>query len=196
MLLVENIRVRCRSCECPFFGKCDWIPTEIHYHTDKSQGITFFFVGQGGGEKESEARRPFIGPSGQRLKGILNDLVKEYGPFNYALSNNIRTRPPENRKPNHYEIKACRTLLRKDVKKLNPKIVVALGLSARNSLVLEKTHPSLKTLRKRGIEPCRFKDLNKNRFSLITTFHPSPINSGKDVEQCIKEDLIPFIIGE
>jgi uracil-DNA glycosylase family 4 len=80
-------------------------------------------VGEAPGAEEEKTGRPFMGASGQKLRAALaaNGLKSVF------ITNTVRCRPPDNRKPTAPEIKACREYLDYEIKRIQPKIVVALG---------------------------------------------------------------------
>jgi len=103
-------------------------------------------VGQNPGKKEAETGRPFVGRSGKYLDKILekNGIDRE----KLFITNTVKHKTPENRKPEDDEIEACLPYLEKQIKIINPKIVVLLGKVAEN------------TPRKKGIK-------------YIETYHPA-----------------------
>lgn len=81
-------------------------------------------VGEAPGAEEDREGRPFVGASGKGLRKELaaNDLTDDT-----YITNVVRCRPPNNRKPTAKEIKACRPYLLEELERLKPKFVVSLG---------------------------------------------------------------------
>jgi len=90
------------------------------------------FIGEAPGEREDVEGRPFVGRSGKFLSKVLS----EHGIDRSAvfITNVVRCRPPGNRRPSEGEIANCRDYLIDELKKVKPKVVVALGASALRSL--------------------------------------------------------------
>jgi len=88
-------------------------------------------IGEAPGKKEDETGRPFIGRAGALLGRALNEasLSRE----EVFITNVVKCRPPDNRKPKAKEIKACRTYLLEQIDIVRPSIIVTLGLTALQS---------------------------------------------------------------
>jgi DNA polymerase len=156
----------------------------VSHNNDVQRCISLFFIGQGGGAEEQNQGRPFIGPAGQRLrKKILPLVFRNTGPLKYALSNNVRFHPPLNRKPFVIEVAACRRFLKRDILFLKPKLISALGNSA--ALSLSGFDYKGDMLDNHG----RIKDTDYG-IPAIATYHPSPLNPGKEIEDIIASDII------
>lgn len=80
-------------------------------------------VGEAPGFEEDKHGRPFIGSSGRLLR---TELARA-GIKNYYLTNPIKCRPPNNRKPTSAELKACRPYLESEIRRLRPAWVVTAG---------------------------------------------------------------------
>ncbi|MCL1785796.1 MAG: uracil-DNA glycosylase [Alphaproteobacteria bacterium] len=82
-------------------------------------------VGEAPGAVNDETGRPFVGHGGQILDKILDRCgVRRADLF---ITNVIKCRPPENRKPTKKEIAACRQYLSRQIDSINPKLIIALG---------------------------------------------------------------------
>jgi len=91
-------------------------------------------VGEAPGREEDEAGKPFVGPSGKKLKELFGTVGIELR-RDCWLTNAIRCRPARNRKPNLQQIQACRPNLLKAIRELKPGLIVAVGDVAVSSLV-------------------------------------------------------------
>lgn len=87
-------------------------------------------VGEAPGREEEKTGRPFMGASGQKLRQAL----AKNGLGSVFITNTVRCRPPENRKPGAAEIKACREYLDYEIQRVKPKYVVALGATPTKAL--------------------------------------------------------------
>jgi len=98
------------------------------------------FVGEQPGDQEDLSGRPFVGPAGRifdkalgeagvdRVRAYVTNAVKH---FKFEPRGKLRL----HKKPNTSEINACRRWIFGELEALKPKIVVALGATAAQSLV-------------------------------------------------------------
>ena len=93
----------------------------------------FVCVGEAPGESEDETGRPFVGKSGDLLTKILVaiNLPRE----DVYICNVIKHRPPRNRNPTPDEIVACTPFLRRQLELLQPRVILALGKFAAQTLL-------------------------------------------------------------
>ena len=91
------------------------------------------FVGEGPGAHEDAKGLPFVGPAGELLTRIIEaiDLTRE----EVYIANIVKCRPPGNRDPLPAEVAACRAFLERQIDLVQPKIVVALGRVAAQTLL-------------------------------------------------------------
>ena len=145
--------------------------TRCKLHTQGRQQVVFgvgnpraeiMFVGEAPGADEDAQGIPFVGKAGQLLTkmieagmGIKRDEV--------YIANVIKCRPPGNRNPEPDEIAACQPFLFRQIASVQPKIIIALGKFAAQTLLESDTPIS----RLRG----RVYDYRGTK--LIPTFHPS-----------------------
>jgi uracil-DNA glycosylase family 4 len=94
-------------------------------------------VGEAPGAKEDETGRPFIGLAGQLLTKILAaiDLTREQ----VFICNVLKHRPPGNRNPLPEEVEACSPYLIRQLELIKPKVIVAFGTFAAQTLLNTKT---------------------------------------------------------
>jgi DNA polymerase len=120
-------------------------------------------IGEAPGAQEDEELRPFVGRSGKLLNKVLeqSNLKRE----DVFITNIVKVRPPENRKPLPYELIQGKELLLKQIEIIKPTVICALGSSALAGL-LGKT-ASITSLR--GTFICAFDTL------IMPTFHPAYI---------------------
>jgi DNA polymerase I len=90
-------------------------------------------VGEAPGREEDEGGRPFIGQSGKLLRNILAEY--KLSPGQIYISNSVKCRPPDNRRPNIKEVAACAHYLIEEIKFVKPKLIVALGQTAAGILL-------------------------------------------------------------
>jgi DNA polymerase len=96
------------------------------------------FVGEGPGRDEDLKGEPFVGRAGQLLTEIITKGMKMKREEVY-IANVVKCRPPENRNPEPDEIAACQPFLLKQIEIVKPRIIVALGTFAAQTLLQVKT---------------------------------------------------------
>jgi uracil-DNA glycosylase len=90
-------------------------------------------VGEAPGETEDQTGRPFVGRAGQLLTKILAAIdVKREDAF---IVNVLKHRPPGNRNPLPDEVAACSPFLVRQIELLQPKVILALGTFAAQTLL-------------------------------------------------------------
>jgi uracil-DNA glycosylase family 4 len=94
-------------------------------------------VGEAPGAKEDETGRPFVGQAGQLLTKILAaiDMTREQ----VFICNVLKHRPPGNRNPQPDEVEACSPYLIRQLELIKPKVIVAFGTFAAQTLLNTKT---------------------------------------------------------
>jgi uracil-DNA glycosylase len=82
-------------------------------------------IGEGPGFHENEQGRPFVGAAGKLLDELLAQagLARE----DVWIGNVVKCRPPGNRDPQPDELSACDEYLERQIKAINPKIIITLG---------------------------------------------------------------------
>ena len=88
-------------------------------------------VGQNPGIEEERQGRPFVGRAGKYLTTILekNGLNRR----DLYITNIVKCRTPQNRKPTSKEIEDCLPVLLEEIDKIKPELIVLLGNVARNT---------------------------------------------------------------
>lgn len=124
------------------------------------------FIGEGPGRDEDRLGRPFVGRSGQLLTRVLKDILGMER-SDVFITNIVKCRPPENRKPTPQESKICtQLLLFKQLKIIRPTVICSLGATALEGLLQKEVKISLL----RG-KPLTIFD----SIVLIPTYHPAYI---------------------
>jgi uracil-DNA glycosylase family 4 len=128
-------------------------------------------VGEAPGEDEDNQGLPFVGRSGKLLDESVTKLGLDPTKDIYVC-NIIKCRPPGNRRPTEEEVNSCINYLEEQIQLVSPKVVVALGSTAVDSLLPANTF---------GITKIRGKVFKFNKVPLIPTYHPSYVlrNGGK-----------------
>lgn len=123
----------------------------------------FVCVGEAPGQTEDEQGKPFVGASGQLLTKILAAI--NFTREQVFICNVIKHRPPGNRNPSLDEIKACSPFLLRQLELLQPKVILALGTFASQTL-LQTTTP---------IGKLRGQVHRYYGVPLIVTYHPAAL---------------------
>ncbi len=91
------------------------------------------FVGEGPGADEDLQGEPFVGKAGQLLTKMIEAMG--YRREEVYIANVVKCRPPGNRNPEPDEIEACEPFLRRQLEAVGPKVIVALGKFAAQTLL-------------------------------------------------------------
>jgi DNA polymerase len=120
-------------------------------------------VGEAPGEKEDLSGRPFVGRAGK----ILDKAMAAAGVdrSQVLITNAVKCRPPDNRRPTVAELAACRPCLLEDLEQAE--LIVTLGSSALTALTGEKEEVS----KVANVE--RMIDVNGRSVTLLPTYHPA-----------------------
>ena len=97
----------------------------------------WFFIGEAPGENEDLQGRPFVGEAGQLLTQMIRtmSLTRE----EVFIANILKCRPPQNRDPHANEINHCRDYLHRQIALVKPKIIIAVGRIAAQTLLETNT---------------------------------------------------------
>ncbi|MEM8750662.1 MAG: UdgX family uracil-DNA binding protein [Pseudomonadota bacterium] len=90
-------------------------------------------VGEQPGDQEDIQGKPFVGPAGQLLKGVISDVgVSDYYTTNAVKHFKFEPRGKRriHKSPSTAEIDHCRWWLQKEIELVKPRAIVALGRSA------------------------------------------------------------------
>lgn len=158
---MEDLNRKIRVCTlCPLCrSRKNAVPGE------GPEDAELLILGEAPGKFEDVIGRPFVGMSGKFLtKYLILAGIRRESVF---ITNAVKCRPPNNRKPRVEEIDACRPYLLSQISTINPKLVLALGVSAASSLGLSFSH--LSEVRGKAVDL----DLNGRRLKVYVTFHPS-----------------------
>ncbi len=127
----------------------------------------WMIVGEAPGEQEDAQGEPFVGASGQLLDRMLAalKLSRNAGTPQQQvyIANTLKCRPPHNRNPVPAELAQCEPFLARQVALVQPKIIVAMGRFAVQSLL--RTAEPIGKLRGRVH---RYQGV-----PLVVTYHPA-----------------------
>ena len=131
----KMIEVRERALHCQ---KCGLAATRTNVaFGEGAVPAEIMFIGEGPGRDEDETGRPFVGLAGQFLTRIIEKAL-EVPRHSVYIANIVKCRAPGNRDPKPEEISACHGFLLEQIRIVKPKIIIAVGKPAANTL-LENT---------------------------------------------------------
>jgi uracil-DNA glycosylase len=164
---LEAAREAARSCtRCPLY----LLGTQTVFGEGPA-AAPVMFVGEQPGDKEDLAGRPFVGPAGRLFDTLLQEagidrekcyVTNAVKHFKHEPRGSFRL----HKKPDTPEIEACKWWLRIETAIVKPKLFVALGATAAQSL----TGNGKNILKRRGT----FEETRDGRPILITV-HPSAL---------------------
>jgi DNA polymerase len=171
---LQNIRNElgdCTRCKLHELGR-----KQIVFGTGDEQA-KLMFVGEAPGRDEDIKGIPFVGRAGQLLTKIIEsiDLSRE----SVYIANVIKCRPPQNRNPEVDEVETCQPFLFSQIDAIKPKVIVALGTFAAQTLL--ESSETISRLRGNVYE--------YRGASLIPTFHPAFLLRSPSRKRDVWEDM-------
>jgi uracil-DNA glycosylase len=120
-------------------------------------------IGEAPGANEDATGRPFVGAAGQLLTKILAavNLRRE----DVFICNVMKHRPPGNRNPTPDEVAACSPYLVRQIELIRPKVILALGTFAAQTLLATKL----------SIGKLRGQVHRYHGVPLVVTYHPAAL---------------------
>jgi uracil-DNA glycosylase len=134
-------------------------------------------VGEGPGANEDRQGLPFVGAAGELLTRIIQAI--ELRREDVYIANVVKCRPPNNRDPQPEEVAACIGFLRQQVRLVQPRLLVALGRIAAQTMLACATPVG----RLRG---------SWHEFEgvpLRVTYHPAALLRSPDLKRPTWEDM-------
>ncbi len=137
----------------------------------------WMIVGEAPGANEDLQGEPFVGAAGQLLDNMLRAVGRSRageGDKGVYIANVLKCRPPANRNPQPAEVAQCEPYLARQVALVQPKVIVAMGRFAVQSL-LQTTDP---------IGRLRGRVHRYQGVPVVVTYHPAyllrtPTDKGK-----------------
>jgi DNA polymerase len=170
-MLKAEIGPACQRCKLHTFGRKQVVFGVGNPDAD------LMFVGEAPGADEDEQGEPFVGRAGQLLTKIIEAIGLQRR--DVYIANIIKCRPPGNRNPEPDEVDQCEPFLFRQVEAVKPKVIVALGKFAAQSL-LRTTDP---------ITRLRGRSFNYRGATLIPTFHPAYLLRNPSAKREVWEDM-------
>jgi uracil-DNA glycosylase family 4 len=94
----------------------------------------WLFIGEAPGAEEDRLGEPFVGQAGRLLDNMLAAIGLKRGE-NVYIANVLKCRPPGNRNPEPEEVAKCSPHLLKQIELIRPKLIIAMGRFAAQTLL-------------------------------------------------------------
>ena len=169
----EQLRADCEACTacelCKTRTNCVFGTGDIN--------ADVLFVGEAPGDNEDKMGIPFVGRAGKLLDQYLFavDIPRE----KVYIANILKCRPPKNRDPLPAEEEACIEFLRRQVRLINPKVIVCLGRISAMKLI----KPDFKITREHG------QWFEKGKFNITAVYHPALLLRDPRKKQEMLDDM-------
>ena len=159
LVSLEAVAATIASCtRCPLYATAtNPVPGSGNPDAD------FMVVGEAPGANEDQQGVPFVGQAGQLLTKILAAI--ELSRDDVFVVNVLKHRPPGNRNPEAAEVTACSPYLVRQIELIQPKVILALGTFAAQTLLETKL-----TIGKLRGQVHRYYGV-----PLIVTYHPAAL---------------------
>jgi DNA polymerase len=156
---LDEIAATVASCRrCPLYATAiNPVPGTGNPNAD------FMIVGEAPGANEDQQGKPFVGASGELLTKILGAI--QLSRDDVFIANVLKHRPPGNRNPMPEEVTACSPYLVRQIELVRPKVILALGTFAAQTLLETKL-----TIGKLRGQVHRYYGV-----PLIVTYHPAAL---------------------
>ena len=168
------------SMSCEFAEVCSLSGNNIKFISGEgNNNADVMFVGRDPGNDENVQGRPFVGLAGNKLR---MEIQHVFGSEDKVwITNLVKCHTPNNRGPTIDEITICRVYLHREIMKIKPKVIVALGKDVSYYLLTKgyySHYPNKPMSELSGnvyTIPLIYKDYN-DMISILPCYHPSPRN--------------------
>lgn len=134
-------------------------------------------IGEAPGADEDAQGEPFVGRAGQLLTKILQAI--EFEREHVFIANILKCRPPGNRTPIPSEVEQCEPFLHKQIQLIKPKFILAVGLTAANTLLKSKYK----------MADIRGKIFDYQGVKMLVTYHPAALLRNPEWKKFTWEDV-------
>ena len=170
----QKLKEECMSCR-----KCSLCETRTNVVFGQgSPSAKLMFIGEGPGETEDLTGLPFVGRSGKLLDKFIEAIG--YSREEVFIANMVKCRPPQNRDPKPEEMECCLDYLRRQVKLIQPELIVCLGRVAASRLI----SPDIKVTKQHG------EIFQKGDYKFMATFHPAALLRNPNQKPQAFEDFL------
>jgi uracil-DNA glycosylase family 4 len=170
---LEELRAEIGDCQ-----RCKLAPTRKNIVFGQGNpNARLMFVGEAPGADEDVQGEPFVVRAGQLLTKIIEAIgMKREEVY---IANVIKCRPPGNRNPEPDEVEQCEPFLFRQIDTIKPKVIVALGKFAAQSLL--RTSDPITRIRGREY---KYRDA-----ILMPTYHPAYLLRTPSAKREVWEDM-------
>lgn len=145
----------------------------VYGHGNNNASIVI--VGEGPGRNEDEQGIPFVGTAGSVLNEALQSIKLDRK--DVYITNVVKCRPPQNRKPTKEESEECGNYLLHEILQIKPKIIIALGLTAANYLL--NTDLPMKSMYGNTYSI----EIDTVKFNVLVNYHPASLLYNKNLKE-------------
>lgn len=170
----ENEISDCRKCSVLAAGR-----KQIVFGTG-NPNADIVVVGEAPGADENEQGKPFVGRAGKLLTEILKAI--NFSREEIFICNILKCRPPDNRNPLPDEIENCEPYLFKQLEMIKPKLILAVGTFASQTLLRSKE----------PLGKLRGKFHTYNGIKMMVTYHPAALLRNPNWKKPTWEDVQLF----
>lgn len=178
---LEEIAKEIKECKkCPLYlSRTNAVPGEGNPRAE------VMFIGEAPGRNEDLQGRPFVGAAGK----LLTDLLESIGltRSRVFITNVVKCRPPCNRDPRPEEIETCFPYLERQVKLIDPEVIVALGRHSALTLLENAGRREDSIMRIRG-KIFKVHLFGRDR-TLMPTLHPAAALYNPKLKPLLEEDF-------
>ncbi len=169
---LDQVASLVRNCtDCPLAGgRTNAVPGEGNPQAE------VMFIGEGPGFQEDRQGRPFVGPAGKLLDGLLASIGANRE--SVFIANMVKCWPPDNRDPAPAEMAACTKYLDRQIDLINPKLIVTLGRFA-----FGRFFPG------EGITKARGNLREKDGRKIFPVLHPAAVLRREELRPTMIEDF-------
>ena len=161
--MVNQNKFQILQKECSTCVKCSLSSTRNNVVFGRGNPHSkLFVIGEGPGQQEDEQGLAFVGRAGKMLDSAFQSVGIDTNKDCY-ISNIVKCRPPNNRKPLANEVKECMPWLNEQIVLIKPKVIVLAGSTAVQSY-LNIDEP---------ISKLRGEWIVRNDVKYMPIFHPS-----------------------
>jgi uracil-DNA glycosylase len=182
---LREAAANCRGCDL-------WAVGTQTVFGEGPRNAAVMFVGEQPGDQEDRAGAPFVGPAGRLLDAALEqagidrrEVYVTNAVKHFKWERGEKGKRRIHKKPNDMEIRACHPWLEQEIALVKPRVIIALGATAAQSLLGKQ----FRVTKERGKPiPTDFAD------AVIATVHPSavlraPPESRKEAERQFMADI-------
>lgn len=177
-LSLSQLRENLKNCELCKLCKGR---TQVVFGTGDEKS-SLMFVGEGPGAEEDRQGVPFVGRAGELLTKMIQAMG--YTRDSVYIANVVKCRPPENRNPEPDEVQSCAPFLKTQIEMVKPKVIVALGTFAAQTLL--GTEVGISKLRGQWGQLAITSSVH---VQVMPTFHPAYLLRNPDMKKVVWEDL-------